>query len=97
MAQGEHFGLIGLKIGDEIYYKPHPKIVVYVSAGDGSKEGGARLVKHDLYGDDDDHYSLRLLTRRLMNLERLPDDFDCWACWMHKGKTLRELIEENKK
>ena len=95
MADGEHFGVIGLKIGDEIYYKPHPKIVVYVSAGDGTREGGARLVKHDLNGKD--HYSLRLLTRRLMNLERLPENFDYWACWIYKDKTLRELIEENKK
>ena len=81
------FGVIGLKIDDELRFKQKPEIEFRVSSNPG------HLIRYQ----DDSYclYTIRALTKKLMNLDRFNDVLDVWDLWLYKGKTLRQIKREN--
>lgn len=71
---------------------------MYISSEDrkNSKNGGT-LVTYNLDDADEPHYSITLLTKRLMGIKpNTAHDMDCWSYWKHGSYTLRELLNKNK-
>ncbi len=93
MRKNEHFGMIGLKIGDKIRFRDDPEEVVVVSYGNGTPDNRAIFVS---YPDrrELDLFSLRLMTRLMLGIRELPEDIDIWEYWLYRNKTLREMLDE---
>ena len=88
MIRHEHFGLIGLKIGDEITFQDSVTTVT-IGSGNGTPDNGGTLVSRR---EEPGLISLRLLTRNLLaNAWR--DDLDIWKCWRYENRTLREMLD----
>lgn len=88
----EHFGLIGISIGDHIVFAETGQEFV-VTSGEGAPGNGGELISPVPF--DGVNYSIRVITRRLLE-ERWTDDVDVWALWKYRRYTLRELFELRK-
>jgi len=94
MKKHIHFGLVGIKIGDVIHFDQSPDIAIKVGSGTGTPDNGGTLV----YFVENRSFGLCPIigmTRKLMNVKKIPDDFDLWSHWIHKGLSLREIYESN--
>ena len=80
------FKTLGLKIDDKIRF---------ISSGDLFRVGGGIMIQNPSPGGG--LYSITLMTRLLLNVERLPEDFDVYKRWEYKGKTLRDINEGRKR
>jgi len=84
------FGTLGLKIDDEICFRPTGQIFK-VGSGNGTPGNGGTMIQNPGVGI----CSIRFMTRRLLNGE-LPDDLDIYELWEYRGKTFREISDEKK-
>ena len=85
-----HFGLIGIKIGDIIRFKPTGD-KFKVASGNGTPENGGDLISSEqILGTD--LFSIKLATRRLLG-KQFKEQADLWKMWEFKGKTLKELYD----
>jgi len=87
-----HFGLIGLKIGDEITFKKNARKFI-VSSGNGTPDNGGTLVC-DPENYNDGSYSLRYITRRLLGNE-FDESIDIPSMWEYQGCILREMYDKS--
>ena len=91
----EHFGMIGLKIGDRIMFQGNPQETLVVASGDGTPNNGGILVCYDDERYDGVLMSIRLITRKLLGLDSpLPEEYDVWKHWVYNGQTLREIFDQ---
>ena len=85
------FGTLGLKIGDEICFKPTGEMF-HVGSGNGTPGNGGTII-HASEPDSKgcSKFSIRALTRLLRN-GNLPYELDVYALWTYRGKTFREIF-----
>jgi len=87
------FGIIGLKIGDVIFFKPSNK-EFKVGSGNGTPGNGGCL----LQWEDQEFQglmSIRLATKKLINRDSI-NDTELLRFWTFNGKTLRNLYDFSK-
>ena len=87
------FGTLGLKIGDEICFKPTGEIF-HVGSGNGTPGNGGTLIRlpRPEPRSGGSLFSIRALTRLLRD-GNLPYELDVYDLWTYKGKTFREIYE----
>ena len=83
------FGTIGLKIGDTIIFEPS-KSEYKVGSGTGVPGNGGTLIQWET----GILRSIKSATGALMGKE-FNEDSDLFSLWTFKGRTLRELHENN--
>ena len=93
MNQREHFGMIGLKIGERIKFRDCEDVFI-VSSGNGTPDNGGTLVRREKSRKKNYYYSLRSMTRRMLGLGELPEQIDIWSYWSNEGATLREMLNK---
>ena len=87
------FGTIGIKIGDIITFTLNGEKAKVVS-GDGTPGNGGNLLNGNVAGYDG-LVSITVATKKLAGSD-YTEGMDVFSFWSCKGKTLRELHEENK-
>jgi hypothetical protein len=87
------FGTLGLKIGDEVCFKPTGEIF-HVGSGDGTPGNGGTIIQTS---EPDSNgcslFSIRAMTSRLRD-GNLPYELDVYQLWTYRGKTFREIYED---
>ncbi len=88
------FGTLGLKIGDEISFKPTGEIF-HVGSGNGTPGNGGTLIRLTVPDSKSgcSLFSIRAMTRSLRDGD-LPYDLDVYQLWTYQGKTLLEIYEQ---
>lgn len=92
MQEDIHFGLIGLKIGDQISFR-HTELKATVASGTGTPENGGSMVR-STEADPSVLFSLKALTRKLLD-GKMNDQTDIWDIRYYEGASLRELNDAN--
>lgn len=88
------FGTLGLKIGDEICFKPTGEIF-QVGSGNGTPGNGGTLIRlpRPEPRSGCSLFSILALSR-LLRGGNLPFDLDVYELWIYEGKTLREIYKK---
>ena len=94
MNQREHFGMIGLQIGERIKFRDCEDVFI-VSSGNGTPDNGGTLVRRQKSRKKNRFYSLRCMTRQMLGGKELPEQIDIWSYWVYNDITLREMLDKN--
>ena len=83
------FGVLGLRIGDEIVFAPTGTVCTVCSGAGVPGNGGTLVAIAEQSGG---LYSLRAASRLLLG-DSLEPTVDIWSLWTHEGCSLRRIHE----